>query len=176
MMIGQHVFTLAFKEIIDRLTGGQYSGGTDPVIVQGGVMDGVTVQPLTATDQITEDVLPFVVVWPEHVGDAAAIQYVGRQAKGYEDLTILLFDDARYGYYNADFTRGLFPLFERVMDAINSTVGVTGVDLTGTNNWLEPPQITIKGFIPMQAPEGSIGFGLGVRVNTVIYDKGSLTV
>lgn len=175
-MTGQHVFTLAFKEIIDRLTGGQYSGGTESLLVQGGIMDGVTVTPLTATDQITEEHLPFVTIWPERVGDAAAVQFVGRQAKGYEDLTILLFDDARYGYYNDDFTRGLFPLFERVMDAINSAVGVTGVDLTGTNNWLEPPKIEIKGFIPMQAPEGSLGFGLGVRVNTVIYDKGSLTV
>ena len=175
-MAGQHVFTLAFKEIIDRLTGGQYSGGTESLLVQGGIMDGVMVQPLTATDQITTDILPFVTIWPEKAGDTASVQYVGRQAQGFEDLTIVLYDDARFGYYNEDFTRGLFPLFEKVTDAINSAIGITGVDLTGSNNWLEPPKIEIKGFIPMQGPEGAIGFGLGVRVNTPVYDKGSLTV
>jgi hypothetical protein len=176
-IIGQHVFTKAFKEIIDRLSGGQYVEGTNSVLVVGGIMDGVTVQPLTAIDQVTQDLLPFVSIWPERVGDASLEKFVGTQARGFEELTILLFEDAQYGYYNADFTRGLFPLYERVQDAINSSIGgLTGVDLTGTDHWLEPPKIELKGFIPMQAPEGSIGFGLGVKIYTPIYDQGSLTV
>ena len=139
-------------------------------------MDGVTIQPLSATDQITQDQLPFVALWPERSGDAAEVEYVGRQAKGYTEITILLFEDVQYGYYSEDQTRGLFPLLERVQDAINSAPDGSGVDLTGSNHWLEPPKIDLKGFIPMQSPDGSIGFGVGVRIHTPIYDKGALTV
>ena len=175
-MTGQHVLTLAFKEVIDRLTGGQYPGGVESLLVQGGILDGVNVQPMLPVDQVTQSLTPYVSLWPERSGDSAVQQFVGRQAIAFVDMTILLFEDSQYGYYNADFTRGLFPLLEKVQDAIQSATDGSGVDLTGTNNWLEPPKIELKGYMPLQMPDGIIGFGVGVRVFTPIYDKGSLTI
>jgi hypothetical protein len=175
-MAFQHVFTLAFKEVIDRLTNKQYAGGVESVIVQGGIMDGITVQPMLPTDQVTQSMTPYVSLWPERSGDSALEKFVGRQARGFVDLTIIIMEDAQYGYYSTDLKRGLFPIYERVQDAIQSALDGSGVDLTGSNNWLEPPNIDLKGYIPIQAPDGLIGFGVGVRVFTPIYDKGSLTV
>jgi hypothetical protein len=152
------------KVIIDRFT-----AATGPL----GILSGCTFQQvMTLPEAIEPNMLPYIGMAVERSGKVPDIEFVGQQATATLELGFRLHEDSQYGYCNDDFTRGLLPMLERVLDVIYG-LGVQTA-LTGDNSWLRAPQFEIKGLIP-DVGNGQIGYGFTLKLFTDMFDLGKLS-
>lgn len=156
-------FTLALKEFFDRIKA---------AALPGGVLDGFTVEEVLGVEAITKDKLPYIGIVPERSGQMQEENFISSQAKGYIDIGVRILEDSKYAYYwreydGTPFIRGLMVCMEKFMDAVD------GIDLTGSANWTNPPEVELLGFMP--AVNDMIGYGFKVRIYTNIYVRGRLS-